>query len=103
VAGEDRWRLEQLSRHLLRPPIALDRLSLRPDGTVVVLLKTPWRDGTTLRRFELHRYLQAAKRCGPHTGLAPTARTEERLTMILTALRPGVERPSNTAASSRRG
>ncbi|HKA29063.1 MAG TPA: transposase [Candidatus Binatia bacterium] len=50
VAGEDRRRLEQLCRYLQRPPIAQDRLTLRPDGTVVVLLKTPWRDGTTARR-----------------------------------------------------
>src|SRR5262249_48534370 len=51
VAGEDRRRLEQLCRYLLRPPIAQDRLTLRSDGTVVVLLKTPWRDGTTALRF----------------------------------------------------
>ena len=52
VAGEDRRRLEQLSRYLLRPPIAQERLTLRSDGTVVVMLKTPWRDGTTHLRFE---------------------------------------------------
>src|SRR5262249_49550809 len=52
VAGEDRRRLEQLCRYLLRPPIAQDRLALRPDGTVVVTLKTPWRGGTTHLRFE---------------------------------------------------
>src|SRR5205807_2007142 len=32
VAGEDRDRLEQLCRCLLRPPIAHERLALRPDG-----------------------------------------------------------------------
>jgi len=52
VAGEDRQQLEQLCRYLLRPPIGQDRLALRPDGTVVVTLKTPWRDGTTHLRFE---------------------------------------------------
>jgi hypothetical protein len=52
VGGEDRRRLEQLCRYLLRPPIAQDRLALRPDGMVVVTLKTPWRDGTTHLRFE---------------------------------------------------
>ena len=52
VAGEDRRQLERLCRYLLRPPIAQDRLALRPDGTVVVSLKTPWRDGTTHLRFE---------------------------------------------------
>jgi hypothetical protein len=52
VAGEDRRRLEQLCRYLLRPPIAQERLTLRPDGTVVVMLKRSWRDGTTHLRFE---------------------------------------------------
>ncbi len=51
VPGEDRERLEQLCRYLLRPPIAQERLTLRPDGTVLVTLKTPWRDGTTHLRF----------------------------------------------------
>jgi len=36
----------------LRPPIAQERLALRPDGTVLVTLKTPWRDGTTHLCFE---------------------------------------------------
>jgi hypothetical protein len=31
----------------LRPPVAEDRLSFRPDGSVLVRLKTPWRDGTS--------------------------------------------------------
>src|SRR5262249_11779909 len=52
VAGEDRRRLEQLCRYLLRPPIAQERLTLCIDGTVAVRLKTPWRDGTTHLRFE---------------------------------------------------
>ena len=52
VAGEDRERLEQLCRYLLRPPIAQERLALRSDGTVLVTLKTPWRDGTTHLCFE---------------------------------------------------
>jgi Putative transposase len=33
-------------------PGSKDRLTLRPDGTVLVTLKTPWRDGTTHLRFE---------------------------------------------------
>jgi len=52
VAGEDRRRLEQLCRYLLRPPIAQERLTLCIDGTVAVRLKTPWRDGTTHLRVE---------------------------------------------------
>jgi len=52
VAGEDRDRLEQLCRYLLRPPIAHERLALRPDGKILVTLKIPWRDGTTHLCFE---------------------------------------------------
>jgi hypothetical protein len=33
VRGDDRERLEQLCRYLLRQPIAQERLTLRPDGT----------------------------------------------------------------------
>ena len=35
VAGDDRDRLEQLCRYLLRPPIAQERLALLPDGKVL--------------------------------------------------------------------
>jgi hypothetical protein len=49
--GEQRERLEQLCRYLLRPPISQERRTLQPDGTVLVTLKTPWRDGTTHLRF----------------------------------------------------
>ena len=52
VAGEDRDRLEQLCRYLLRPPIAQERLALRPDGRILVTLKVRWRDGTTHLCFE---------------------------------------------------
>jgi hypothetical protein len=41
----------------------------------------------------VRRYLRAAERCGLHAGTAATAFTEERITAILTALRPGAERP----------
>jgi len=39
-------------RYLLRPPIAHERLALRPDGKILVTLKIPWRDGTTHLCFE---------------------------------------------------
>ena len=51
VPGEDRERLEQLARYLLRPPIAQERLALAPDGAVLVTLKKAWRDGTTHLRM----------------------------------------------------
>jgi len=43
----NRVRLEQLCRYLLRPPLAQDRLRLRPDGRVLVELKTVSRAGTS--------------------------------------------------------
>jgi len=46
VRAKNRPKLECLCRYLLRPPVAEDRLSFSPDGTVRVRLKTPWRDGT---------------------------------------------------------
>jgi len=46
IPVNDRRRLERLARYILRPPFAQDRLSLLPDGRVLVRLKTPWKDGT---------------------------------------------------------
>ena len=46
IDGRDRKRLEQLIRYVARPPIATDRLRMRPDGDLVYTLKTPWSDGT---------------------------------------------------------
>src|SRR5204863_3094565 len=83
VAGQDRDRLEQLCRYLLRPPIAQERLALRPDGTVLVTLKTPWRDGTTHLCFEPVTLLERLAALTPrprinvvlyHGVLAPRAR-----------------------------
>ena len=39
--------LEKLLRYCAHPPIADDRLHARPDGRVILQLKTPWHDGTT--------------------------------------------------------
>jgi hypothetical protein len=38
---------ERLCRHLARPPVAHDRLSLTRDARVAYGLKTPYRDGPT--------------------------------------------------------
>ena len=46
VDGRDRKRLERLCRYILRPPVAQDRLELRPDGHVELALKSVWKDGT---------------------------------------------------------
>jgi len=47
IADRDEEGKERLLRYLLRPPLVLDRLSMREDGNVVLRLKNAWRDGTT--------------------------------------------------------
>ena len=62
VRAKNRPKLERLCRYLLRPPVAEDRLSFGPDGSVLVRLKTPWRDGTShiaLQPLELLEKLAA--------------------------------------------
>jgi len=46
VHGRDRQQVERLCRYITRPPVAQDRLSRRPDGTLQLELKNPWKDGT---------------------------------------------------------
>jgi hypothetical protein len=57
VDGRDRPQLERLCRYIARPPLALDRLELRPDGRYEVTLKSPWKDGTRALLFEPHDLL----------------------------------------------
>ena len=62
MRAKNRPKLERLCRYLLRPPVAQDRLSSAPDGSVLVRLKTPWRDGTShiaLQPLELLEKLAA--------------------------------------------
>ncbi|MBW2717091.1 MAG: transposase, partial [Deltaproteobacteria bacterium] len=47
VRAKNRPKLERLCRYLLRPPVAEDRLSFAPDGSVLLRLKPPWRDRTS--------------------------------------------------------
>ena len=47
VAGGDAVARERLCRYILRPPLSHARLSERDDGTLVLRLKTAWRNGTT--------------------------------------------------------
>jgi len=46
VDGRDRRQLERLCRYITRPPLAQDRLELRPDGKIELTLKSVWKDGT---------------------------------------------------------
>jgi hypothetical protein len=68
---EGRHPLEKLLRYCARPPIADDRLTLRPDGHVVLTLKTPWHDGTTHLDFDPIDFLArcAALIPRPHKNL----------------------------------
>jgi hypothetical protein len=79
----DRARLEQLCRYLIRPPLADDRLRLLGDGRVRVQLKRAWSDGTTHLLFEPVGFLEKLAALTPrpainlilyHGVLAPYAR-----------------------------
>ncbi len=52
VAARDRMGLERLCRYAGRPPVAIERLSLLPDGRLLYRLKRRWRNGTTHVIFE---------------------------------------------------
>ena len=58
VPPNNRPRLEQLCRYLLRPPLAQDRVRLRADGRILVDLKTVWRDGTAQLLFEPIEFME---------------------------------------------
>jgi Transposase zinc-binding domain/Putative transposase len=57
VPRNDRARLEQLCRYLLRPPLAQDRVRLRADGRILVELKTVHHDGEVLNAARLAQAL----------------------------------------------
>jgi hypothetical protein len=101
VRAKNRPKLERLCRYLLRPPVAEDRLSLAPDGTVLVRLKTPWRDGTShiaLQPLELLEKLAAliprpyVNLIVYHGVLAPKAKWRRE---VVDFGRPQLERPSS--------
>ena len=86
--ANERARLERLSRYVLRPPFAQERLRLRADGRVVVELKTAWHDGTTQLVFEPLEFLEKLAAITPrpevnllicHGVLAPHARWRGRV------------------------
>src|SRR5216684_3956573 len=52
AAVHQRNKLERLCRYITRPPVAIERLSLTPQGNIRYALKTPYRDGTTHVIFE---------------------------------------------------
>jgi hypothetical protein len=58
VRGDDRERLENLCRYLLRPPLADRRLRLLPADQVALELKSPWKDGTRWISMSADTFLQ---------------------------------------------
>ncbi len=83
VPANNRARLEQWCRSVLRPPLAEDRLRRLADGRVRVALKRAWRDGTTPLLFEPVEFLEKLAALTPrpeinlalyHGVLAPHAR-----------------------------
>ena len=72
IEAGDPSHLEHLCRHVTRPALSNKRLSLSPDGKVVLELRTPIRDGTAhfvLRLAEL----RVAGGQAPHAAVAVTA------------------------------
>ena len=62
IGTRNRKGLERLCRYIARPPLAKSRLEQRPDGSVRLLLKRPWSDGSVaiaLTRLELVERLAA--------------------------------------------
>jgi hypothetical protein len=62
VRGDDRERLENLCRYLLRPPLADRRLRLLPGDHVALELKSPWKDGTTWVSMSADAFLESTAR-----------------------------------------
>jgi len=73
VRGEDRERLENLARYLLRPPLADRRLRLLPGEQVALELKSPWKDGTTWISMSADTFLERL------SSLVPRPRTNQIL------------------------
>jgi hypothetical protein len=109
VREKNRPKLERLCRYLLRPPVAEDRLSFAPDGSVLVRLKTPWRDGTShiaLQPLELLEKLAAliprpyVNLIIYHGVLAPNAKWRRE---VVDFGRPQVERASSATTPRKVG
>jgi len=83
VPRADRKRLERVSRYLLRPALALERLHEVGEDGYEWVLKRPWADGTHALRFSGHELMEKLAVLVPmpranlvryHGVLAPAAR-----------------------------
>ncbi len=57
-AMNQRNKLEQLCRYIIRPAIANERLKLNSAGDIVLRLKSPFQDGTTHIVMSLLKFIQ---------------------------------------------
>jgi len=82
IEHDQRDKLERLCRYVARPPLAIERLSLLPDGRVAHELRRPWRDGTTHMLFDPLTFIERLAALVPrprrplltyHGVLAPAA------------------------------
>jgi hypothetical protein len=71
VAADDRGKLEELCRYLLRPALALNRLSLDEDGNVLYRLRHSDRKGNTVLRLTPYQFMarMSAQIPAPHLCL----------------------------------
>jgi hypothetical protein len=101
VAADDGPGLERLCRYVLRPPVAQERLTVTPDGLVLVALKSEWHDGTTHLLFTPVELLEKLAALTPrprvnlvayHGILAPRARARA-LAVGQVSAPPPEERP----------
>jgi Putative transposase len=49
--AHEREKLEHMVRYIARPPVAMDRLAVRPDGLISYRMKKKYRDGTEMLLF----------------------------------------------------
>ena len=102
VPARDRRRLERLCRYVARPPLAHERLEVKPDARLALRLKTRWRDGTTHILMERHELLERLTPLVPpprahqvryHGVLAPCASARARIVPGPRPARPETKEP----------
>jgi hypothetical protein len=108
VPARRRDRLEHLVRYLVRPPLALDRLTESPGGQLLYHFRRPWSDGSTALLLDPRELLERLAALVPpprrplladHGLLAP--RAEWRSAIVPTPA-PADTRAAEAGRSSRR-
>ena len=106
LGAQDRVGLEKLCKYVCRPAISADRLEILENNQIRVILKTPWRDGTTSVRYDRPAFMQRIAAqvplpCRPipryHGVFAPNASMREHVVRART--RPRVQASAGEALS----